>query len=269
MKTHTILLLTFILFLTSCGPAPLPALTPLTATGAATEEPTRTLMPAPPTATPRPTASPTPRSNRSAAFGMVENAVEARKSATEKYAPASLGSTFPAGGQAFTGEDGLARLDLSPDGTIIRMAPNTLFTLSSLEEIESDPFTELKLFFGQVYIILQGGELQVKTPGGVAAVRGSMLGISYTPKTNTMTATCLEGHCSLRNEAGIIELVEGQAADILQGVLAREPRPITDAELGNWLEYTPELDSLLDRLPFLRDRINRLPELPKRPRFRP
>jgi hypothetical protein len=196
-------------------------------------------------------------------------ASEARKSATEKYAPASLGSTFPAGGQAFTGEDGLARLDLSPDGTIIRMAPNTLFTLSSLEEIESDPFTELKLFFGQVYIILQGGELQVKTPGGVAAVRGSMLGISYTPKTNTMTATCLEGHCSLRNEAGIIELVEGQAADILQGVLAREPRPITDAELGNWLEYTPELDSLLDRLPFLRDRINRLPELPKRPRFRP
>lgn len=60
-----------------------------------------------------------------------------------------------------------------------------------------------------------------------------------------------------------------RGADILEGILSREPRRITDTELGDWLEYTPELDGLLDRLPFLRDRINRLPELPKRPRFRP
>jgi hypothetical protein len=96
----------------------------------------------------------------------------------------------------------------------------------------------------------------------VAAVRGSMLGVSYEPKTGNMTATCLEGHCSLQNNAGIVELVAGQAADIRAGIISREPRPITDAELLNWFEFTPELDGLLDRLPNLRDRINILPRRP-------
>lgn len=258
MKAQTILQLTIFLILVSCGPAPLP--TP-TEAGVATKEPTRT--PAPSTATPRPTASPTPRSNRTAIFGMVENTVDARKSETDEYAPASLGLTFPVGGQARTGEDGRARLNLAPDETIIRLAPNTLFTLSSLEEKKSNPFTLLELFFGQIYIILSGGELQVKTPSGTAAVRGSMLGVSYDPETKTMTATCIEGHCSLRNEAGIIELVEGQAADILQGILSTKPRLITDAELLDWLEFTPELDGLLDFLPTLRDRIDILPDRPR------
>ena len=107
MKAQTILRLTVLLILISCGPAPLP--TP-TETVAATKEPTRT--PAPSTDTPRPTASPTPRSNRTAVFGMVENTVDARKSKAEGYAPASLGLIFPVGGQARTGDNGRARLNL-------------------------------------------------------------------------------------------------------------------------------------------------------------
>jgi hypothetical protein len=260
MMMRTGLLLTFILTLISCGPAPLP--TPpeaVTATGPVS-------TPAPPAATPRPTASPIPTSNRTAAFGMLENTVESRTSAAEAYAPASMGLTFSIGGQARTGADGRARLDLSPDGTIIRLAPTTLFTLSSLEGEHDDPFSEIELFFGQIYIILQGGELQVKTPGGMAAVNGSMLGVYYDPATKTMTATCLEGHCSLQNKTGRITLIEGQAADILDGILSREPRTITDTELNDWIEFTPEVANLLDNLPNLRDRIKSLPERPDRPR---
>ena len=257
MKTQTILLLTFVLLLTSCGPAPLPA---SPAAVAFTEQPTFT--PKPPTATPPATASPTPTSNRSAVFTTVENSVEARISASDEYAPASVGLTFFAGGAARTGDDGRARLDLAPEGTILRVAPNTIFSLSEPKEENNEPFTLLELFIGQIYIILSGGELQVKTPSGVAAVRGSMIGVSYEPKTGAMTATCLEGHCSLRNNDGIVELVAGQAADIRAGILSREPRPITDAELQNWLDFTPELDGLLDHLPNLRDRINNLPKPP-------
>ncbi len=263
MKIQVILLLTLILLLTSCGPAPLPA---STKAAAATEGPTSTPTPVP--ATPLPTASPAPTSNRSAAFTELENTVEARPSASDEYAPASVGLTLFAGGAARTGDDGRARLDLSPDGTIIRLAPNTIFTLSELKEENSGPFTILKLLIGQIYIILSGGELQVETPSGVAAVRGSMIGVSYDPKTGAMTATCLEGHCSLRNSEGIVELVAGQAADIRDGILSREPRSITDVELLDWFEFTPELDGLLDRLPNLRDRIDNLPRLPRIPRPR-
>lgn len=262
MKTKAILLLTVILLLASCGPAPLPA---STKAAAATEEPTSTPTPFP--ATPLPTVSPTPTSARSALFTEVENAVEARPSPADEYAPASVGLTILTGGAARTGDDGRARLDLSPDATILRLAPNTIFTLSELEETDDGPFTILKLFIGKIYIILSGGELQVETPSGLASVRGSMMGVSYDPKTGAMAITCLEGHCSLRNRDHGVDLVAGQAADIRDGVLSREPRDITDGELLDWFEFTPELDELGDRLPNLRDRINNLPRLPRpRPR---
>jgi hypothetical protein len=200
----------------------------------------------------------------------VENTVEARPSPTDEYAPARVGLTLFTGGAARTGDDGRARLDLVPDATILRLAPNTIFTLSDLEEREDGPLTILKLFIGKIYILLSGGELQVETPSGLASVRGSMMGVSYDPKTGAMTATCLEGHCSLQNSEGIVELIAGQAADIRDGILSREPRDITDGELLDWFEFTPELDELRDRLPTLRDRLDNLPKLPRpRPRRLP
>jgi hypothetical protein len=201
---------------------------------------------------------------------LVENTVESRPSQSDAYAPAAVGLTFPVGGQALTGDDGRARLDLVPDATILRLAPNTIFTLLELDEQDDGPFTLLQLFIGRLYIILSGGELQVETPSGLASVRGSMMGVSYDPKTGAMTATCLEGHCSLQNSEGIVELIAGQAADIRDGILSREPRDITDGELLDWFEFTPELDGMRDRLPTLRDRLENLPRLPRpRPRRLP
>ena len=252
-------LLTLLIFLTACAPALLPA---PTETAALPTEPTSTPKPPtatlPPTATPAPTFTAIPKSNRTAAFTIVEKTVDSRPSQKDEYAPASIGLAIPIGGQARTGEDGRARLDLSPDGTIVRVAPNTIFTLPSLEEKDKSPFTLIELLFGQLYIILSGGELEVKTPSGVAAVRGSMMGVSYNPNDGTMTVTCLEGHCSLKNDSGIIELIAGQAADIRNKVLSSQPRNLTDAELLNWVDNAPEVQNLLDRLPAIMDRISKL-----------
>jgi hypothetical protein len=195
-------------------------------------------------------------------FATVENSVEARITASDEYAPASVGLTLPVGGAARTGKDSRARLDLSPDGTIVRIAPNTIFSLPELNEKNDEPFTLIELLIGQIYIILSGGELQVETPSGVAAVRGSMLGVSYEPKTGNMTATCLEGHCSLRNDDGIIELIAGQAADIRDGIISREPRSLTETELRNWGEFTPELKDRPDIFPTLPSLLDNLPDLP-------
>lgn len=265
MNLRKTLLLTLTLILASCGPTPPP---PSTEVGAAVEEPTSVPMVVP--VNTRPTASPAPTSSRSATFAELENIVEARPAPADEYAPASIGLTLFAGGAARTGDDGRARLDLAPDATILRLAPNTIFTLSELKERDDGPFTILKLFIGNIYIILSGGELQVETPSGLASVRGSMMGVSYDPNTGAMTATCLEGHCSLRTKDRVVELIAGQAADIRDGILVRVPRLITDGELLDWFEFTPELEDLRDRLTTLRDRLDDLPRLPRpRPRRLP
>ncbi|MEW5940805.1 MAG: FecR family protein, partial [Chloroflexota bacterium] len=172
------------------------------------------------------------------------------------------------GGEARTNETGKARLDLLPDGTILRLPPNSSFKLTELQGDQSSPFTRLGLFFGKIFIILSGGELEVETPSGVAAVRGSMMSVYYDPETGNLTATCLEGHCSLRNDKGVIELAEGQAADIRDGVLSNAPRALTDAELLDWLNFVPETDRVLDRLPRLRQLRDRIREIIP-PRRRP
>ena len=191
--------------------------------------------------------------------------MEARVSTSDEYAPASTGLLVSTGGAVRTGEDGRARLDLLPEITIIRVAPSTIFSIPELKEQDNEPFSFLELFIGQIYIILSGGELQVKTPSGVASVRGSMLGVSYDPKTGAMTASCLEGHCSLQNKAGRIDLVGGQAADILDGRLSTDPRTLTDGELINWLENAPELNDLIDKIPNLPNFFDRIPKIPKIP----
>lgn len=254
--------LTILFVLTACAPAATPLVPTATDTAILESVPTLTL--APPTSTLTPSPSPVPTPSRIASIALVEPLVEARASASVDFSAAAPGVTLPVGGEARTGEAGRARLDLAPDGTIIRLAPNTHFTVAKLEEDSGNPFTELKLFFGQLYIILSGGELQVQTPSGVASVRGSMMSVSYDPNAKIMTVTCLEGHCSLRNDKGLIELIAGQAADIINGILSRGPRDLTDGEIYGWLENAPELKDFPDVLGRLKDRIDKLPKLPRR-----
>lgn len=261
-RTRSALSLFLLITLMACAPRALPPTS--TATLQPTRASTKTFTPTPtPTPTRTATPSPAPTPSRRAEISLVEPLVEARVSASGTFSAAAPGVTLPVGGEARTGDDGRARLDLAPDGTIIRLAPNTHFTVSQLEEQDGNPFTLLKLFFGKLYIILSGGELQVDTPSGVASVRGSMMSVSFDPDTKAMTVTCLEGHCSLQKDKDTIELVAGQAADILNGILSRGPRDLTDAEIFEWLDYAPELKDFPDLLGRLRDRIDKLPKLPR------
>ncbi|NOY98076.1 MAG: FecR domain-containing protein [Chloroflexi bacterium] len=188
----------------------------------------------PPATAPRPT-------ERQATFIDIENDVSARTTANDPFLPVSVGESLSPGGTAQSGEDGRARLDLIPDGTVIRMGPNSLFTLDELSPEPRQPFTRLQLLAGQIWIILSGGNLETQTPYGTASVRGSMMGVSFDPDADGLVVTCLEGHCALVNQAGSVELTEGQAS-----VVANEnqppspPRPLSPEELHDWLEANPE-----------------------------
>ncbi len=238
MPRRLIPALTIILFLISCATA---EATPPAAPAAETSIAGSNV---PPAETPAPTsAAPT---TRTAELTTVENLVELRNSADGTFTAAVAGATIPVGGEVRTGDDGRARLDLLPDGTIVRLAPNSMFTLSALETVDGEPKSKVQLAFGKIWILLNGGSLDVETPSGVASVRGSLLGVSFDPETESLTATCLEGHCALSDEDEEVELETGAAVDSVDGDIADEPRDLTEEELEEWQEEAPESEEFLE-----------------------
>lgn len=182
---------------------------------------------------------------RQAMFSLVLNDVQARITAEADLKPAVPGDQLQVGGQAKSGETGRARLDLQPDGTILRLAPNTLFTLQALETQAEAPFSRLRLMLGKLWVILNGGSLEVETPYGVAAVRGSYLSVAF-DETQGMVVTCLEGHCSLSNPAGTVELTDGQTASITQPNMPPAlPQPMQPEDYQEWERASPEAMKLL------------------------
>ena len=88
------------------------------------------------------------------------------------------------------------------------------------------------------------------TPYGIAGVRGSMMSVDFDPDADGLTITCLEGHCSLANEAGEVELTEGLASVIsAKGLPPSPPRDITAEERDAWTSISPEADAYLKSEP--------------------
>lgn len=183
---------------------------------------------------------------RQATFTLVLNEVQARADANADLKPAALGDVLQVGGQAQSGETGRARLDLEPEGTVVRIGPNTLFTLEALEQDTASPFARLELLFGQIWVILAEGSLEVETPYGLAAVRGSYMSVAF-DESQGMIVTCLEGHCSLANEAGTVELTDGQSSSIPQSdEPPSPPQEMEEEEYQEWQQASPEAVELLN-----------------------
>ena len=187
---------------------------------------------------------------RQAVISKIEKTVSARKSASEEFAPASEGMSIATGGGLETGSDGRARMDLVPEGTVIRVGPNSSFTLPELVAVDGKPKTTIELLFGNLYVLLKGGSLDVKTSGGVATVRGSVLGVRFDKKLKRLKAACLEGHCALQNEEGKeVELTEGQESFIDSGEPPSDPQQIDRGEIQDWLDQVPEMPDFFQELP--------------------
>ena len=112
-----------------------------------------------------------------------------RLTANAAEGQAVIGQVLSVGGTVRTQDRGNARIDIN-DGTIIRVSPKTLFTITQLEP--SSPVTRLFLTLGKVWITLSGGSMQVETPIGAASVRGSYLGVYYNADLKQIAVSCLE-----------------------------------------------------------------------------
>ncbi len=187
-----------------------------------------------------------------AALSELSGAVDAKQASDPNFAPATVQTVLRADGQVQTGDDGRARLDLS-SGTIIRVTPSSIFTLTSNEEVEGGLATKIKLELGRIFIILSGGSADVETPSGVASVRGSYMKVEVDPETMDIYVTCLEGNCSVSNPAGTVNFTDGQRAVLFH----QDPvtgnwtlpnvEPMTQQEFDEWLNENPEAKEIYNQ----------------------
>jgi len=184
-----------------------------------------------------------------ATLSEVTGAVELKQAEQADFTKAEANLVLNVNGQVRTGEDGRARLDLS-SGTIIRVAPSSLFTLASNEEVEGGLFTKIALEAGKVFVILNGGQADVETPSGVASVKGSYLSVQVVD--GKIVITCLEGNCSLAGNNGEeIVIPEGFMLTFIQDPNTGEwGSPVlgnmTPEEFEDWLNNNPEAQQLFD-----------------------
>jgi hypothetical protein len=188
--------------------------------------------------------------SREAVLSEIENDVTAKAESASEFSSASVGLIISVGDTLQTGNDSRAKLNLTPENTIVRVGPNSSFMLSKIENENGEPKTTLQLFFGKVFILLNGGSLDVETPSGVASVRGSLLSVQYSSEANRMRASCLEGECALENEAGTeVEFGEGESVFIDEEGAISEISEIDQDEIEAWLNENPELDEFMEDLP--------------------
>ncbi len=191
-----------------------------------------------------------PETSREALISEIQNNVTARMNTSSEFSSATVDMIIPVGGTVQTGDDSRAKLNLTPENTIVRVGPNSSFTLTQIDNENGEPKTTLELLFGKIFILLNGGSLEVQTPSGTASVRGSLLSVQYNPDTQAIRAVCLEGFCSLENETGDeIDLVEGEAALIDDEGVLSDVLEIDKDEILDWLEENPELENFMEELP--------------------
>jgi len=181
---------------------------------------------------------------RSAQLSELQNAVQTRGQSDAAWQAAVEGEIIPAGGGAKTSDESRARIDIT-DGTILRLAANTEFTLNTLSSAPADPVTKLSLAAGKVWTAVTGlddGSFEIETPAGVATVRGTFMSTVYFTATEHLILTCLEGACRLTGLSGrFTDLGTGQQAEI-RGI-GNDPspaQPIDPAEVQEWDTNFPE-----------------------------
>ena len=136
-----------------------------------------------------------------------------------------------------------------PD-TIVRLGENSHFVLTGLSGTNTKPTTTLSVIVGEIWVMLNsalnGGSFDVETPVGVAAVRGSSVSVDYDLTSDSVIVSCLEGDCSLRNQAGAVNLQAEQETHIARRNQAPSAaRTMDPARLERWRKYVKESDRFI------------------------
>lgn len=183
-------------------------------------------------------------SNLSVSITEISGTVQVLRTQDGVFSNAVVGSALTAGDQALAHANSQARMDFS-NGTMVRFGPLTLFTLKQA----SDQASSLELAAGRVWVLLNGGKLEVSTPSGTASVQGSSMNVSVDKSSGETVATCLEGACVLSNDAGTVNIAAGQSGVASSKDAAPVVRAMSEADMQDWLYLVPEAASVMEEAP--------------------
>lgn len=160
------------------------------------------------------------------------------------FTNATVGSALAAGDQALAHANSQARVDFS-NGTMVRFGPLTLFTIKQV----SDQVSRLELAVGRVWVLLNGGRMEISTPAGTAVVQGSSMNVSVDRTSGETAATCLEGACALSNDAGEVNIAAGQTGVASSSDTAPVTRAMSQEDMQGWLYLVPEAAAVVEEAP--------------------
>jgi LysM repeat protein len=189
-------------------------------------------------ATPASPASASAPAERSAAVQELHGTVEVRSDSDHPWAAAKPGDRLDKLAQVRTGADGQALLQLT-EGSKIRLAPSTTFTFKVLNAYLDSLLTALELSQGKVWVLLNGGQLDVQTPLGVAQAQAAYLSAEFNSDQQTLLVTCLQGTCSLGDR-----FIPGGSKFLQTRTGTTGPEPMALADYGDWGSHVPEATQL-------------------------
>ncbi len=186
-------------------------------------------------------------SDLTAKFSEIVGSVEVKKGAQDQYSPVNDGFLMTTAMQLQTMPDSRVRLDLST-GSIVRVGASTIFSLNSQQSNSNGALSQLELQAGRIWIVLNGGNIDVSTPGGVASVRGSYMFVWVVPNTATTTVCCLEGVCQYSNGGGIVNLTSGQKVITSDPNTLPTIQKMDQSDVQLWLDNVPEAGSIVPQV---------------------
>ncbi len=202
----------------------------------------------------KPTPAATPMLAETATLSDLQGEVGLKNPGEAEFSAAASGNILQVEGQVQTGADGRVRLDLST-GTIVRVAPDSLFTLVSNQPEKGNFITKLSLLAGKIWITLSGGQMEVETPSGVASVRGSYMTVWVDPDTSDVWVSCLEGWCQAGNSTSSIDLLASEGTILYNfdpnGTVPPPPpmlRYLSEQDIDDFVTNNPEVQNVMDSI---------------------
>jgi hypothetical protein len=201
-----------------------------------------------PTQTPEPSATPTLRPTPEGIYaivGQIKNDVSAHVLPDEDWEAAEVDMTIYLGGEVWAQERSTARVAL--EDYVLRVAPNTIFELLS----EEQDTVSLDLSEGQMWLNVEGLEegqtFEVRTPGAVASVRGTIFSVAALGEGVSLFSVLLGSITVTAEDTGDEVTVEaGYQTVVLPGEGVLPQAPINSTEQVKWgMAAGPNLDILV------------------------
>ena len=159
------------------------------------------------------------------------NDVDAHPLPDDDWEDAAIDMPIYQGGEVWAQESSTARVEM--DIAVVRVAPNTIFTLDQPDEDE----TTLTLDEGQVWVNVEGLDegqtFQVETPDTVASVRGTRFSARIDGDGNTIVST-RAGTVTVGLGTDAVTVTEGLQTVVMPGDVPAAPTPMTPEEQVRW-----------------------------------